>query len=197
MSDIYKIIDRYSEFPNLPPEYVDKMMHKVPEAPSVSRADWVLERCKERVVLDIGCAGPFHEKLRKVARDTYGIDKEDFDAPNYFKIDLDKSNAIPVFPAVDLVFCGETLEHLSNPGRFLQMLKRYECEKIITVPNAFSEAARSSIKGGIEQVNRDHVFWFSWQTMTTLLGRYGYQVNEFLWYGGHPLTAEGLIFVVI
>jgi hypothetical protein len=49
---------------------------------------------------------------------------------------------------------------------------------------------------GIESVNIDHVAWYSWQTMTTLLNKTEWRVVDWKWYNGKPLTAEGLIFEV-
>jgi len=40
------------------------------------------------------------------------------------------------------------------------------------------------------------VAWYSWHTMMMLLERLGYDVLDWRWYNGVPLTAEGLIFEV-
>jgi hypothetical protein len=177
------------------PEYAAKMLHAVPDADVVDRARFILERCTGQVVLDVGASGPMHDAIGKVAHAVYGIDRED--GPGVVGINLDDvTTELPVYGDVTRIVCGEVLEHLANPGYFLQRLRAaYRCETIITVPNAFSEAARKSVLRGVEQINRDHVSWLSWKTLTVLLGRYGYSVKEFYWYGGQPYTAEGLVIV--
>jgi 2-polyprenyl-3-methyl-5-hydroxy-6-metoxy-1,4-benzoquinol methylase len=177
------------------PEYAAKMLHAVPDAEVVDRAKFILERCKGQVVLDVGASGPMHEAIAKVAGKVYGIDRQDGDG--IVGIDLDDYHAqLPVFADVTRIVCGEVLEHLSNPGWFLKRLRAaYRCETIITVPNAFAEAGRGQLKRGTEVVNRDHVAWYSYKTLSVLLERHGYTVKEFYWYHGQPYTAEGLIVV--
>jgi hypothetical protein len=186
--------------PKLPPEYVAKMMHAVPTATTVDRAAFVLERCKGKRVLEFGASGPMHDAIRKVAAMHVGVDRED--GPGVIGFDLDDITCVDL-PAAspvdgwDVIVCGEVLEHLSNPGHFLARVRRqYVAPVIITVPNAFSQAGRSHIERGTECVNRDHVAWYSWKTLSVLLGRVGYSTTAWHWYGGPPLVAEGLIVVV-
>jgi hypothetical protein len=51
------------------------------------------------------------------------------------------------------------------------------------------------MEAGTENVNVDHVAWYSWRTLKTLLDRYGYPIREFYWYKGRPRFAEGIIVV--
>jgi hypothetical protein len=50
------------------------------------------------------------------------------------------------------------------------------------------------IERNIEHVNGEHVAWYSWYTLTNLVKRHGFTVDEWYWYKGDPGTAEGLIF---
>lgn len=176
-------------------DYIDKMMHLVPPAPVVQdRAAFIIERCKSKRVLNLGCAsGKLHEKIRVVASNLVGIDHKD---PCDVKMDLD---ALPypnteIYPTTDLIVAGEVIEHLANPGNCLRWLRGYNSPLLITVPNAFS--TNQWLKHGYEQVNLDHVCWYSYHTLKTLIERYGFKLNEFMWYRGQPLTAEGIIFIV-
>ena len=181
---------------NYSSEYAQKMIHAIPDAKVVDREVFILARCKGKIVLNIGCAsGTLHSRIRSVASGIYGIDKESCEGSGFLQLDLD-CEVIPVLSAVEVVICGEVLEHLSNPGQFLRGIQQYNCPIILTVPNAFSSVALSHLKEGQENVNIDHVCWYSWRSLTTLVERYGYNVKEFFWYNGLPLTAEGLIFVV-
>jgi hypothetical protein len=178
--------------------YERKMMHRIPAAISVDRIQAVLAACRGKIALDIGCAGSqLHEAIKQVAVRVYGVDREgiDGDAKDLFKCDLDRQDP-PTLDDVDIVICGEIIEHLSNPGFFLDRIHWYKCPILFTVPNAFSEIGRGQILKGTENVNIDHVAWYSWRTFRTLIERHGFQIDGFWWYGGDPLTSEGLLFLV-
>ena len=200
-SSPYDILDEIQAYDGLGRAYGEKQLHKVPDAPVVNRRQFVIERCTGKVVLDIGCAsGELHAQLLPVVKQIYGIDKDSMAGPNYAQFDLDELGAPPVLPFVDrgieLIVCGETLEHLSNPGWLLNRIATSfpSAELLITVPNAFSRAGASWLARGVENVNRDHVAWYSYHTLKVLAERYGFAVKESFWYGGEPLMAEGLIF---
>lgn len=202
------------------PEYLAKMWHEVPDATTVDRAAFILERVKGKRVLEFGASGPMHEAIVKAAAHCFGVDRESnslargFDWSEYrkaptgavFECDLDGIGIyggevgpdLPDPGMVEVVVCGEVIEHLSNPGWFLTRLRRQfpGVPVIITVPNAFSEAGNKYIRRGVEMVNRDHVAWYSWKTLSVLVERVGYRVVQFHWYQGKPGVAEGLIFVV-
>lgn len=178
--------------------YAEKMLHALPKAPTVDRAAFILKRCAGRRVLEFGASGPLHEAIVKAASATIGVDLDD--APGVVGFDLDDvlQLGLPVFTDPDLVVCGEVIEHLSNPGWFLTRLKRQYpgVPVIVTVPNAFSRIAAVHVARGIENVNGDHVAWYSPKTLTTLLTRAGYRLLDFAYYNGDGPTAEGLIAIV-
>jgi len=173
-------------------DYCAKMMHRIPDAPVVDRIDFILGRCRGKRVLNLGCAsGTLHQRIREVAKDVTGIDQHE---PADIVSDLDQ--AAHLHGIYDLVVIGELLEHLANPGNLLQAVRELRCTALITVPNAFSAPSAYWAKQGWEQVNTDHVSWYSWKTLKTLVERHGFTVDDFAWYNGKPLTAEGIIFVV-
>ena len=184
--------------PHRTPEYAARMLHNVPEAAVVDRAKFLLERAKGKIVLDVGASGPMHEGLVQVAAKCHGIDRDG--AGDVLNLDLDDvTAALPEFPGVELIVCGEILEHLGNPSWFLTRLRKAYpgVPVIVTAPNAFSEIARRHMEGGTENVNHDHCSWYSWKTLKTLAERAGYTAREFYWYGaGRPGFTEGLIFVL-
>jgi hypothetical protein len=177
--------------------YKRRMFHDIPDAPVVDRAAFLLERCAGKVVLDVGASGAMHAALVQAAKACHGIDRHD--GEGVVGVDLDDYHAaLPRVPGVGVVVCGEVLEHLSNPGWFLDRLRAAYpgVPVIVTVPNAFTEAgARRVMAAGVENVNEDHVAWYSYKTLSTLLGRHGYAVKEWYWYGGRPRVSEGLIAV--
>ena len=86
----------------------------------------------------------------------------------------------------DVVLAGELLEHLDQPGRFLEgakVLLRPRGRLLITTPNAVSMTNFVSSLMYREFVNPDHVAWFSWHTLKTLLGRHGWEIDHVAYYG--------------
>lgn len=179
------------------PEYAAKMIHPVPDAEVVDRARFILERVRGRVVLDVGASGPMHDKVVQAASRCHGIDREEASGVVGFDLDDTGPVQVPHFDEVEVVLCGEVLEHLSNPGWLLTRLRRqYPVSTIVTVPNAHSKAGRQHIEVGEENVNVGHTAWYSWHTLKVLVERAGYAVKDFKWYNGEPYTAEGIIFVL-
>jgi 2-polyprenyl-3-methyl-5-hydroxy-6-metoxy-1,4-benzoquinol methylase len=76
----------------------------------------------------------------------------------------------------DLIVAGDVLEHMSNPGLFLQHCKKLLKDDgllIISVPNTFH------LIGNVwawitnrERVHKDHCFYFSPKTLAQLCSRY-------------------------
>jgi len=178
--------------------YERKMIHDVPDAPSVDRLKFLAERCRGKCVLDIGHTGPAAELIDSVAERVISVNKK---PPADIVVELDAYpqtmwwSAEPVGSA-HLIVCGEVLEHLANPGRLLAALRSLLKPTVITAPNAFGRAQAQCIKKRQEMVNIDHVAWYSYRTLKTLVERYGFMVSEWYWYNGPPLVAEGLIFVL-
>src|SRR3972149_1267723 len=114
--------DRLASGGHQGPAYADKMLHSVPDLPTVKdRAAFLVEKAKGRVVLDIGCSGVISAAIRAVAKSYYGIDR--VEGPNVVAVDLDEApHAMPVYP-VEVIIASELLEHLANPGKFLAALR--------------------------------------------------------------------------
>lgn len=200
MPAIFKSLDELQEeiqeMGNHSPEYWDKQVHVVPPAKSVDRNDFLIKLCTGKVILHVGCTGNLDEALRKVAKKCYGIDRGSSLRPDYHDIDLDKLPSLPALADVEIIVCGEVLEHLSNPGFFLDAVHHTypTIPLVITVPNAFCEAgAEWLVKRSRENVHKDHVCYYSYTTLSTLLTRAGYEITRHYWYGGKPCVSEGLI----
>ena len=190
--DLYTEVETYG---NMSADYVDKMIHKIPDAPVFDRADYLIKAARGKIILDIGASGPMSEMLKGVAKEYYGVDIiEDRSRYGFYQIDLETVDRLPDISPLDLIIAGEILEHLSNAGHLLDMLHRAGVQVIVTVPNAFSLAARQQIDRGIESVNKEHVAWYSYHTLKVLTERHGFNTLLWGWYNGKPYTAEGLIF---
>ena len=182
------------------PAYRAKMLHKLPEAKTVDRVAFILKHCTGKRVLEFGASGKLHEELRKVS-DYIGVDRAEGDRVLAYDLDdttyVDLSYVAAAAPAPEVIVCGEVLEHLGNPLHFLTRLRKQYAgtPTIITVPNAFGAAGAGWLAKGYENVNRDHVAWYSPKTISVLLERAGYSIGQLFYYNGEGPTAEGLIVV--
>jgi hypothetical protein len=177
-------------------EYTAKMLHDLPAPKTVDRAVFILKHVVGKRVLEFGASGPMHEEVRKASVAYMGVDREDGDHVVGFNLDDVSQQSLPAFNP-EIIVCGEVLEHLSNPGWFLTRMKAQYAgvPVIITVPNAFSSLGRGWLAKGKENVNIDHVSWYSPRTLATLLSRAGYTYADLFYYNGEGPTAEGLIVV--
>jgi SAM-dependent methyltransferase len=76
----------------------------------------------------------------------------------------------------DRVLAGDVVEHLNNPGLFLEGVVRYLApggELIIGVPSAFSFNTLRVWGQSREIVHHDHTFYFSPKTLAELCRRHG------------------------
>lgn len=144
-----------------------------------------------RDVLDLGCAVGFekddwmHGHIKSVANSVYGLD---LDADSVEKIkatgfDIEQGDAqnFDLGKKFNLVHAGELIEHLDNPGGFLQSVRRHLSNDgllLLTTPNGlrinnFIYAATGGLK-----VNAEHTCWYCEYTLATLLERMGFEVVE-------------------
>ena len=176
----------------------------------VQRVDFIKEVCRGKKVLHLGCTNwPYtkeaidnemllHFELEKTAAALYGFDYdqagldmiEKAGAKNLYRADLEKLEEVPLEETFDVIIAGEMIEHLSNPGLFLQGIRRFmnaETKLVITTINAYC-AFRFLVyglrgKGGAnEPVHPDHVAYYSFKTLKLVLERENLQVREFYFY---------------
>lgn len=208
--------DELAEMGNHSPEYWAKQVHTVEPSKVIDREDFLVKLCTGKTVLHVGCTGALDAALRKVATKCYGIDKEwqpsradfacmDFDSFGGSGLEMHTNGDFPphwAFPVkaqfadVELIVCGEVLEHLSNPGVFLDAMRRsYPTQPVaFTVPNAFCEVGVNwLLNRHRENVHKDHVCYYSVTTLTTLLKRAGYERTRHYWYKGKPYVSEGIV----
>jgi hypothetical protein len=197
MNGIYSLYNEISQYGTLSADYVDKMLHHVPKTAVIDRVDYLLKETAKRVVLDLGASGPIVQALQQVAREYYGADIVSNPAiRNFHQIDFDKAMSLPSIPSLQLIVAGEIIEHLSNAGRFLDLLHKSRVPVILTTPNAGGIDQQRLVRLQTECVNREHVAWYSYNTLKTLIERHNFKLIEWYWYNGQPLTAEGLIFKI-
>lgn len=163
-----------------------------------NRFDAIEPYIKGKMVLDIGCvdARPNGQKkyistglhlfLKEHASELLGIDidksgikqmKED--GYNVMAADTEKMNLGRQF---DCIVAGEIIEHLSNPGLFLENIRNHLIADgilIITTSNAFgiNNFFRILKKNRIK-VHAEHTCWYDPTTLTQLLRRYSFEAEK-------------------
>jgi 2-polyprenyl-3-methyl-5-hydroxy-6-metoxy-1,4-benzoquinol methylase len=146
----------------------------------------------EDTVLDVGFWGQGvtvrdehwpHTMLAKRAKEVWGIDL-DFDQSlfpqeRYFRMSAEDF-ALPM--KFDVIFAGDLIEHLSNPGLFLASCRRHLKEGgrlVLTTPNCYSLfSLTEKLMKPEPTVNRDHTCYFNVKTLHQLLGKNGWRAME-------------------
>lgn len=152
---------------------------------------------KGKDVLDIGCVehntssrlkNPFwiHQFLKDNCN-VLGIDilKEDVKTlcSKGYNMKVGNAETFNLRKKFNVIFAGELIEHLSNPGLFIQQSKKHLKDEgllILTTPNTFyvPRMLRSLAGNDNPLVNEEHTSWFSPSTLQTLLGREGFKVID-------------------
>lgn len=214
---------------------------KLPTCQVVDREKEILKQCFHKKVLHLGSVDApiteervqkgqlLHLKIMKVAKKVVGIDnsqsgikylRKQLGIDNIIYGDVQNLSALCLSKDFDIIVAGELLEHLSNPGLFLENLRVISSPKtrvIITVPNAFSIKSFLRVFFGKELVHPDHMVYYSIRTISTLIRRFGFKiatVNSYLNISEnkskrflqiilhslikkfHPWVADGLIFEI-
>jgi SAM-dependent methyltransferase len=157
------------------------------------RAAYLGECAADRDVLHVGCtdwpmtaerlkAGTLlHGRLHGRARSLLGIDISTegirtLRALGYDDVSDGDAERLGFTGEFDTVLAGDVLEHLNNPGLFIEgagRALRPDGELVIAVPCAFTAQTLKTWLRGTEQVHRDHVAYYSPKTLAGLCARYG------------------------
>jgi hypothetical protein len=166
----------------------------------VDRFAFLMERARNKKVLHLGCADShLHRFLNSTAGELWGVDLaedriEDMRRvgwKNVFLGDVEQLERIPQLrnQHFDVIIAGEIIEHLNNPGMFLngcRYLAEPKTEIIITTPNALMYSLPIFAMLNREAVHPDHTFYWTPATFRALIGRSGLEVREFYVYGDMP-----------
>ena len=180
---------------------------KLPRYKPVLRRSFILETCKNKRVLHLGCTdSPFtvdrlrdgsllHLQICEVSERNVGIDI-DAEAINLLNENgisdafvCDAINAGQLMQKLaftpDIVVVGEILEHLPNPGYCLSNLATFldpDVSLLVSVPNALFVRSIAHLALGYEKTHPDHVAFYSPVTLHRLLSSSGFVVDRILPY---------------
>lgn len=201
------------------------MIHVVPRAALVDRVDCLLDLTRGRRVAHLGFvdAGRMHAKnargtwlharLAEATRELVGIDLGGAGiaaarALGYeaYEADCQDTETLAALglERFDIVLAGELIEHLDRPGAMLEAVKELlsaDGRLVLTTPNAHALVNFAAALLGRELVNDDHVSWYSWRTLMTMLRRHGWEPDHVSFYvlprirGGADLSARQRMYV--
>lgn len=186
------------------------MKNETPPFARVQRVAFLKDLCRGRSVLHLGCTNwPYQEQssgddrflhaaLMPEAGELWGMDGdaeglaalESQGVSNLYHGDLEKLEQVAINRTFDVIVAGEVIEHLSNPGLFLNGVQRFmrpDTILAITTVNAYC-AFRMAIygirgRGGhAEPVHPDHVAYYSYRTLTHVAKRSGLVLDRFAFY---------------
>lgn len=137
-----------------------------------------------------------HSKLLEVANRVVGIDylAEEVDkikkkyGYEVYSADVMYLNEVMLDDKFDVIICGELIEHVENPGLMLDGIKKFMHKSsilVITTPNPWRKLWINNMNSGIEEdkwLNKEHVSWYSFQTLKQLLERKGYYELKYQYY---------------
>jgi len=159
------------------------------------RASLILDSCRGRSVLDVGCVGQarshdsehwLHGQLRKVASNLIGVDinragREELRIRGYDVL-LPQELEGRTF---ERIVMGDVIEHVNNPVAFLEFYAKHLTDDgriVLTTPNAFSALELFSIATRNRiWVNAEHVCFFDPLTLAEVVERAGLEIVEFSW----------------
>ncbi|MBS0323927.1 MAG: methyltransferase domain-containing protein [Proteobacteria bacterium] len=151
--------------------------------------DYVVREVRGRRVLDIGVVshaahyfespGWRHGRIHRAADYCVGIDiiaplVDELNGRGFNVRCIDATSDADLGERFDVVFIGDVIEHVANPGALLGFAARHlqpDGRLLVATPNPYSRAFyRSFRREGIIVVNLDHVAWFT-PTMAYELAR--------------------------
>jgi SAM-dependent methyltransferase len=176
----------------------------------IQRLEFIKNICAGRKVLHLGCTNyPYtreaiesemllHFSLERIASEIYGFDYDQdgidilasHGSKNLYKVDLEKLGDVAIDETFDVIVAGEMIEHLNNPGLFLDGIKRFmhaDTRLVITTINAycgmrFLQYGLRGKGGRGEPVHPDHVAYYSYSTLGLLIERHLLEIEKFYFY---------------
>lgn len=162
------------------------------------RTEAIIEWVKGPRILDIGCTGHdlgidqrywLHGQLRHRFPEVVGIDISEENvarlrAEGFSELHVQSAEEFSLAERFDTVVAGELIEHLANPGLFLDRARQHLVEGgrlVLSTPYPFSlhYMLYAFYKYPRTCQNPEHTCWFCPGTLTALAARHGFQVRHF------------------
>ena len=120
-----------------------------------------------------------HAVLNKNNQATYGLDIEGEEDAFHYR---GSAEDFVIPHTFDVIFGLDVIEHLSNPGLFLESAKKHlkpDGSLVITTPNCFCIFNLAGKLAHYEPaVNKQHTCYYSLTTLKRFVRRHGYTITE-------------------
>ena len=171
----------------------------------VQRVPEILRLCASRKILHLGCADvPFtvqrgeqllHRRLSNVTNPAllWGLETSwegvellrgmGFD--NILHCNAEQLEVRLKEEEFDIILAGEIIEHVANPGMFLDSITKImssKTELLLTTTNAFSFKSFLFSLMRKEKVHEDHNYYFSYRTLIQLFQKFNLNCQEVYYY---------------
>ena len=179
---------------------VGRVLAGAPTGPAPTKLDFILEHCRGRRVLDVGCVqhtweqshrNPnwLHKKIREVSASCVGVDylTHDVERLNELGYDMVAGDVLRDQPpgTFEVVVLGDLIEHLENPLRLLEYAAAAlepAGRVLVTTPNAtYLGQFVMVVARQRPAINPEHVMIFDPFTFRNLIERSPLEVKELLW----------------
>ena len=163
----------------------------------LTRSEQILRNVVGPDILDVGCAGhipkpnsPYwlHGRLREKFSSVVGIDLnaeniQKLSHMGYRNIFVASAEDFTLDAKFDTIVAGELIEHLSNPGAFLDRCRAHLKKNgrvILSTPYVFSllYILYAFYKFPNTCQNDEHTAWFCPKTLSGIASRYGFRVVQ-------------------
>ncbi len=167
-------------------------------------------------VLDLGCVDHeaekesgeewLHRKIKSCSKDLLGVDYQieavqELRSKGYH-VEAGNVEALNLGRTFDVITAGNIIEHLSNPGLFLDSVRRHMDEKslfLLTTDNCYGLRSLKAIflRDGVVP-NSEHVMTFEEEILRQFLERHGFEIIGFYYYNGpyaNPLKEKIINFL--
>ncbi len=144
-----------------------------------------------------------HAKIHRSAKSCLGIDildanVEKINQQGKYKFLAANVEELKFDSEFDVVVAGEIIEHLYNPGKFLDSAWRAlrpHGYLVITTPNAYSFSAMLyALILRREKCHPEHTCYFSPQTLTYLVERHGFKIEK-VYHASSPSQSRWIEFL--
>lgn len=176
-----------------------ELFRKVRSAKVCDKDAKILELCKNKYVLDVGCVGQIinkynskewlHDKIRKISNEVHGVDIDQsgitkLKEMGYLIYHVNELSKLQK-PHYDVIVMGDVIEHVNDPVSFLKFYSNFLSDDgviIVTTPN--SHRVRNFIDILISNdylLNLEHAMWFCPKTFIEITIRANLMIEDFFW----------------
>ena len=193
---------------------------KIPKTQLVNRVNYILNRCEGKRVLHLGCTSSpstrrriqekthLHMHITSYAQEVYGVDIDtdglnvmrEHGFENLHEGSVYELHTLGLPTNFDIVLAGELIEHLANPGLFLDSVRQCcspDTVFVLTTPNSFSVKHWIHYLLGKEESHPEHVAFYSFSTLQRLLTDHQFRIEN--WQAGMitHMSARSKIFTPV